>query len=179
MRIGAEHLLLALGGMLGGGLLVMAAAQTFRAGGVAPQAAPAASDPAVHCRRPVEGILRTRTLRFEDGSAALVPGSTALLDEVAAALRPCAGSRIAITGHTDARGDEAANVALSLARARTVREALIARGVARGDLRARGLGSAQPVAGLDPADPANRRIEFAVLIPLRPRPTPIDTPRPR
>lgn len=164
------------GGALGAGLLVLAGLQIARTGGLR-HAAPAASEPAaLHCQHAVEGILKTRTIRFQEGSAALDPASSALLDEVAAALRPCAGSRIAISGHTDAHGDEAANVALSLERARTVREALIARGIARVDLRARGLGSAQPVDGLDPADPANRRIEFSVLTPARIRPTLIDVP---
>ncbi len=163
-------------GVLGAGLLVLAGLQTPRPGGLH-RAAPAAPEPAaLHCQHAVEGILKTRTIRFQEGSAALDPASDALLDEVAAALRPCAGSRIAITGHTDAQGDEAANVALSLERARTVREALIQHGISRTDLRARGLGSAQPVDGLDPADPANRRIEFSVLTPARIQPTPIDTP---
>ncbi|MCK9543047.1 MAG: OmpA family protein, partial [Novosphingobium sp.] len=30
----------------------------------------------------------------------------------------------------------------------------------------------------DPADPANRRIEFSVLEPVRLKPTPVDTPGP-
>lgn len=176
MRV-AGFLMIA-GGALAAGLLVLAGMQVTRSGGMH-RAAPAAPEPAaLHCQHAVEGILKTRTIRFQEGSAALDPASAALLDEVATALRPCAGSRIAITGHTDAHGDEAANVALSLERARTVREALIARGIARIDLRARGLGSAQPVDGLDPADPANRRIEFSVLTPARLQPTPIDTPAP-
>jgi OOP family OmpA-OmpF porin len=35
------------------------------------------------------------------------------------------------------------------------------------------------VDGLDPADPANRRIEFSVLVKPRLVPTPIDTPAAR
>ncbi|MDP3908437.1 OmpA family protein [Novosphingobium sp.] len=136
----------------------------------------APSGGAMHCQRDVDGILKTRTIRFAEASAALDPVSEGLLDEVAAALRPCAGSIIAITGHTDAQGLEDANVALSLDRARTVREALVRRGIARSDLRARGLGSATPVDGLEADDPANRRIEFSVVSPVSLRPTLIDTP---
>lgn len=180
MRV--SRLVLTLGGALGAGVLVVAGVQSFRAdrarGGSQTAEVSAEVSPVLHCQSAVEGILRTRTIRFEEASAALDPASTALIDEVADALRPCAGSRIAITGHTDARGDEAANVTLSLERARTVREGLIVRGIARADLRARGLGSAAPVDGLDPADPANRRIEFSVLTPQRIKPTPIDTPTP-
>lgn len=138
--------------------------------------AAAPSGGGMHCQRDVDGILKTRTIRFAEASAALDPASEELLDEVAAALRPCAGSIIAVTGHTDAQGAEPANIALSLDRARTVREALIRRGIARADLRARGYGSAAPVEGLEPQDPANRRIEFSVVSPVSRKPTLIDTP---
>ncbi|WP_374526806.1 OmpA family protein [Novosphingobium sp.] len=163
-----------LGGAMAAGLLAVAGVQTVRSGGLH-RAAPVQAGVA-HCQSTIDGILKTRTIRFQEASAALDPASEVLLDEVAAALRPCAGGRVAITGHTDARGDEAANIALSLDRARTVREALVQRGIARTDLRARGKGSSQPVDGLDPTDPANRRIEFAVLTPARIHPTLIDTP---
>lgn len=132
----------------------------------------------MHCQDDVEGVLKTRTLRFAEASAAIDPASEALLDEVAAALRPCQGGQIAVLGHTDAQGDERTNVVLSYQRAMAVRTALIARGIPGSGLRARGLGSAKPVEGLDPADPANRRIEFSVIAPVRVRPTPVDTPGP-
>ena len=45
------------------------------------------------------------------------------MDEVAAALRPCLGSIIAITGHTDASGPEPGNLALSQERAEAVQAA--------------------------------------------------------
>ena len=133
----------------------------------------------LHCQEDVDGLLRTRTIRFEEASTALVPASRMLLDEVATALEPCVGAIIAINGHTDRIGEEPANVALSMDRARVVREALVSRGIPRETLRARGLGSSEPVEGLTPEDPANRRIEFSVirLEPLTP--TPVDTPGPR
>lgn len=126
----------------------------------------------------MQGILRTRSIRFAEASAAIDPASGELLDEVAAALRPCGGSIIAITGHTNAQGDEAANLALSSERAVAVRNALAVRGIDMAGLRARGLGSQQTVPGLDPADPANRRIEFSVIAPVSLEPTVVDTPGP-
>ena len=99
--------------------------------------------------------------------------------KVAAALRPCLGSIIAVTGHTDASGPEAGNIALSRERAQAVRQALIAHGIPADGLRTRGLGSRSPVAGLEPDDPANRRIEFSVLATQPIEPTPVDTPGPR
>lgn len=130
----------------------------------------------LHCQEDVEGLLRSRSVRFEEASSALLPASELLLDEVADALRPCLGAIIAIIGHTDKSGAEPGNVALSLDRARAVREALIARGIPRDGLRAQGVGSQDPVEGLAPADPANRRIEFSVIRTEPLLPTPIDTP---
>jgi len=132
----------------------------------------------LHCQDDVEGILRVRTIRFDEASARIDRASHKVLDEVADALSPCVGSIIAITGHTDSNGDEGANLALSRARADAVRWALVGRGIPADGLRATGVGSAEPVEGLDPADPANRRIEFSVIEPMPLTPTPIDTPGP-
>jgi OOP family OmpA-OmpF porin len=129
-----------------------------------------------HCQDEVEALLRARTIRFEESSAAIEAASYELVDEVAEALRPCLGSIIAITGHTDTSGNEPGNLSLSLERARAVREALIARGIPRDGLRARGIGSAEPVEGLPPSDPANRRIEFSVISTVPLKPNPVDTP---
>ena len=71
---------------------------------------------------------------------------------------------------------EPGNLALSMERARVVRQALIERGIPRDGLRASGVGSSQPVEGLAPSDPANRRIEFSVIRTEPLRPTPVDTP---
>lgn len=130
----------------------------------------------MNCQKDVEALLRVRSIRFEESSSAVQAASQGLLDEVAAALRPCLGNIIAITGHTDNSGPEAGNLALSKERANTVRNALIARGIPRDGLRAVGYGSSRPVEGLDPADPANRRIEFSVVATAPIEPTPVDKP---
>ncbi len=130
----------------------------------------------MHCQGDVEALLQARTIRFDESSSAIDAGSSELLDEVAAALRPCLGSIIAITGHTDSSGSKALNLQLSDERAAAVEDALVARGIPRDGLRARGLGSQQPMTGLDPTDPANRRIEFSVIAIVPLAPTPIDTP---
>lgn len=133
----------------------------------------------LHCQDDVNALLRARTIRFDEGRSRIDAASRDLLDEVAASLRPCLGSIIAVTGHTDSRGNEAANLALSRERARAVLAALVARGIPADGLRATGVGSAQPVEGLQPEDPANRRIEFSVVMTMPLKPTPIDTPGPR
>jgi len=132
----------------------------------------------LHCQKDVEAILKARSIRFSEASASIDPASEKLLDEVASALGPCVGSIIAITGHTDSAGDEGANLALSRARAEAVRWALVGRGIPADGLRANGKGSSDPLEGLDPVDPANRRIEFSVIETMPLKPTPVDTPGP-
>ena len=134
--------------------------------------------PAV-CQEDVAGLLRARTIHFEEGSSRIDQASQTLLDEVAAALRPCLGSIIGITGHTDSSGPEPGNLALSRLRADAVRDALLRRGIPADGLRTSGVGSRVPVEGLDPDDPANRRIEFSVVATEPIKPTPVDTPGPR
>lgn len=129
-----------------------------------------------HCQRDVETLLAVRVIRFGQSSAEIDPASEVLLDEVAGALKPCRGSIIAITGHSDAVGDASVNLRLSRERAAAVRSALVQRGLPRDSLRAAGVGSAQPIEGLEPEDPANRRIEFSVIEVAPLKPTPIDIP---
>lgn len=133
----------------------------------------------LHCQEDVEALLRARSIRFEESSSNIDTASRELLDEVAMALRPCLGSIIAVTGHTDASGPEPGNLALSQERADSVRQALMRRGIPSDGLRARGVGSKEPVEGLAPDDPANRRIEFSVIATVPLAPTPVDTPGPR
>lgn len=133
----------------------------------------------LNCEEDVAALLRARTIRFEEGSARIDAASDGLVSEVANALRPCLGSIIAITGHTDSSGPEPGNLALSRARAEAVRRALVNRGIPADGLRARGIGSSEPVEGLEPTDPANRRIEFSVIESVPIKPTPVDTPGPR
>ncbi|MEP3051032.1 MAG: OmpA family protein [Erythrobacter sp.] len=133
----------------------------------------------LHCQEDVQGLLTARTIRFEESSSAILASSDALIDEVAAALRPCLGSLIAITGHTDASGPEPDNMELSRERAQAVHEALVSRGIPADGMRADGVGSSQPLEGFAAEDPVNRRIEFSVVSTQRLLPTPIDTPGPR
>lgn len=130
----------------------------------------------LHCQDDVNALLRTRTIRFREGSALIETESMQLVNEVAAALRPCLGSIIAITGHTDNTGRGRDNIDLSRKRAEAVRNALIQRGIPADGLRTKGVGAGQPIIGLDPADPANRRIEFSVIENVPVRPTPVDVP---
>jgi len=130
----------------------------------------------MHCQDDVDALLHAHTIRFEESRSTIDRASQQLLDEVAAALRPCLGSIIAITGHTDSSGPESGNLLLSRERAVAVRQALIARGIPADGLHARGVGASDPVKGLLPSDPANRRIEFSVVAMVPLKITPIDLP---
>lgn len=102
---------------------------------------------------------------FETSKAVLRPTSIPTLDEVAAKLLANPTVRVEISGHTDSTGNETANQRLSQARAETVREYFIAKGVAADRLVAKGYGSTKPVAtNKTVAGRAeNRRVELAKI----------------
>ena len=103
-------------------------------------------------------------ITFATNGSALSPAAEQTLDQVADKLKACPGSNVTINGYTDNTGNDAVNNPLSTSRADAVADYLIARGVARDHLTAKGLGAADPVA--DNSNPdgqaKNRRVEIAV-----------------
>ena len=71
------------------------------------------------------GAIALDDLTFATGSAELGPGDFASLRAVAGYLADHSDRKVALVGHTDASGDLAGNVALSKARAASVRDRLI------------------------------------------------------
>ena len=104
-------------------------------------------------------------ISFERDSAVLAAGSPEILDRAVAILASHPKVSVEISGHTSSEGDPAHNLALSLARAETVRDYLVAHGIASDRLHPIGHGSEQPVADNTTEDgrAKNRRIEFKVL----------------
>jgi outer membrane protein OmpA-like peptidoglycan-associated protein len=102
---------------------------------------------------------------FATGSAKVQRRSRKLLDEAVVALSAYPTLRLRIEGHTDSRGDAEKNRALSQARAESVRDHLVSKGIEAGRIEAVGLGDARPVADNKTAAgrAANRRIEFIPL----------------
>lgn len=102
---------------------------------------------------------------FATDSAVLRPGAAARLEPLADYLRANPGVRVAIDGHTDSRGTDEHNNALSLRRADAVRAAFDQMGVTRARFSVQGFGERQPVATNATAAGMrqNRRVEVTLL----------------
>jgi OmpA-OmpF porin, OOP family len=105
-------------------------------------------------------------VQFAHDAATILPVSVPLLAQVIAVLRDTPEIRtVRIEGHTDGRGKPGYNRRLSQRRAESVLRHLVAAGIAISRLRAKGLGSDQPIVANDTAAhrAKNRRVEFVVL----------------
>lgn len=113
------------------------------------------------CRKAFAG-LSLGPVSFARSSAELRPASFVTLDRITEFAHDCPTATIAITGHTDASGDESWNRKLSLARAQAVADRIAANGIDPQRLLVAGVGSSKPIA--DNSTPygreLNRRIEF-------------------
>ena len=103
-------------------------------------------------------------LTFQANRSALKPGATAVLDKIALSLRNVPLAELRIVGHTDAKGVAAANDALSLDRAASTRDWLVARGLSPVRIAVAGRGARDPLASNDDeaGRATNRRVEILV-----------------
>jgi outer membrane protein OmpA-like peptidoglycan-associated protein len=101
---------------------------------------------------------------FDFDKADLKPAAEAQLQNLLTVVNSRPNASVAIEGHTDVRGDDAYNQALSQRRAESVRTWLTTHGVAGGRITATGAGESRPVrAGATEADhQANRRVEIRI-----------------
>jgi outer membrane protein OmpA-like peptidoglycan-associated protein len=104
-------------------------------------------------------------LHFDFDKSQLRPTTAQLVGEIAVMLHANANWIIQIAGHTDSLGDAGYNLNLSAARANSVRQALIDRGIAPARLKAAGFGESRPKADNDTfvGRAINRRVEFRRL----------------
>lgn len=110
----------------------------------------------------LDKTLSNRVVEFESGAATLTPIGRLVVDEMGAAIKQIGMPKLQLIGHTDSVGNRQANVALSLARANSVRSALIEKGIPGDSMNAMGSGPDQPIASNDSSEgrAKNRRIEF-------------------
>jgi len=103
-------------------------------------------------------------ISFEANRSALKPGARAALDQVSLALRKLGPVDVRIVGHTDSKGSTAANNALSLDRAASTRDWLVARGLSPARVAVAGRGAQDPVAENDTESgrASNRRVEILI-----------------
>lgn len=98
---------------------------------------------------------------FDTNTNDLTPAATATLDKVVAAMNRYPLPVVEVGGHTDDRGTDELNAALSQSRADAV-AAYVAQNVDPGRLEAIGFGESQPIAdnGTPEGQAQNRRVEF-------------------
>jgi outer membrane protein OmpA-like peptidoglycan-associated protein len=113
-----------------------------------------------------ESVRIKEMIQFDFNKASLRDDSVPILEEVARVLKSQPDIvRVEVQGHTDALGSPAVNAALSQARAEAVVGALVALGVPKETLYARGYGQTRPMGdnGTDEGRAANRRVQFEVV----------------
>jgi outer membrane protein OmpA-like peptidoglycan-associated protein len=103
-----------------------------------------------------------RGVTFQTGRATLTPTAREVLKDIASQLVENPEYRVQISGHTDNTGSRAANLRLSIARARTVETFLEAHGVPRTQVSSKGFGPDVPIASnKSPSGRGkNRRVEL-------------------
>lgn len=120
---------------------------------------------------PVEKPIVIDNVYYEFNKADVMPESYPALDKLVALLNDNPKMRIELSAHTDSKGTDAYNIKLSDARASSVVQYLMSKGIDGSRLEAKGYGESMPIAPNENADGSdnpegrqqNRRTEFKVL----------------
>ncbi len=101
-------------------------------------------------------------INFETGKADIKPESQKIVDQVAEMLKSDDSLNVSIEGHTDNVGTAAFNKTLSANRAKSVMNAIVARGIEKSRLSAKGWGQEKPVGDnkTEEGRAMNRRVEI-------------------
>ena len=129
---------------------------------MSPPPAPPSPSGLALCRDQVAELSAHNAILFQSGNAIIAASAFAELDRFAEALALCPDTRIYVEGHTDSDGDDRLNLALSVARAEAVVDALVERGVDMMRLYAIGYGESAPVA--DNATAAGKRQNRRIVV---------------
>ncbi len=105
---------------------------------------------------------RSFTVRFETGGDRLTADSEPVLRELIGLLAANPGAELVVVGHTDRVGSVELNDRLSLQRAQSVRDRLVAAGAATDRISVAGRGEREPAVPTEDEvpEPRNRRVEI-------------------
>lgn len=103
-------------------------------------------------------------IQFAIGSSQIEVSSYAILDEIFQSAIVAEGCKLGIYGHTDNTGNADNNLMLSDARANTVKDYLIQKGIKPKAIEAKGYGDTQPIASNATVDgrAQNRRVQIVL-----------------
>ncbi len=125
----------------------------------------------------VEGKVNTTTVRlrrilakkgriyFDLDSAKLRPESFDTLDDIAAQIKKLKPKKLVVEGHCSDEGTDEYNLKLSQARAESVRDYLVKRGVSKATIEIMAFGESRPIATNETEEgrERNRRVEFIIV----------------
>ncbi len=141
----------------------------------APAPAAAAPAPATQAARPAAAAPAQQTMQvgenaiafpinFRVNSSDVMPESAPFLESIAGLLQKDPSIRLLIEGHTDISGNAARNTVLSRERAFSVMNYLIDRyRIDPMRLVPVGKGFSEPLGGMEPTNPKNRRVQFRII----------------
>ena len=112
------------------------------------------------------GSIRIQNINFDSGKASITPESFAVIDTVARILQQYPTLQIEVGGHTDSKGSDSLNYALSQSRADAVLQYMKSvRGLDASQYTSKGYGPSVPIAPntTQLGRAKNRRVEFRVL----------------
>jgi outer membrane protein OmpA-like peptidoglycan-associated protein len=110
-------------------------------------------------------IVSLPNILFETDQARLKPDGREALAKISGVLAIAEGYTLSVEGHTDEIGSADYNLELSEKRAASVRDYLVAQGLAGESITVKGFGESQPIASNETAAgrQENRRVEIVVL----------------
>jgi len=113
------------------------------------------------CTISQDPVVTLQGVHFATDSSALTSEAKSILDSAVGAINASSSSLIDIEGHTDSRGSDSHNEALSERRAQSVADYLASQGVSASSLNPIGMGEGSPVASNDTSDGRrlNRRVD--------------------
>ena len=108
--------------------------------------------------------VRNFLIFFDFDRSSLTPRAQAIVREAAQVAKAGRYARITCTGHTDTAGSNSYNLALSLRRANTVKDALVREGVAANSIAVVGRGEEMLLVQTRDGvrEPQNRRVEIVM-----------------